>query len=79
MHITRDTGENILEWYSNILIAVASYLLGMVFTGSFPRRKWLGNMDIFLHKVLKRARATSTNPQAPETSEARQVERAGPG
>ena len=43
-----------MEWYINTLIAVVSYLLGMAFAGSFLGRKWMGSVDIVLHKVLKR-------------------------
>jgi len=43
-----------LEWYVNILIAIGSYLLGMAFAGSFIGRKWMGTVDVFLHKLLKK-------------------------
>ncbi len=36
-----------------ILLAIATYLLGMAFAGSFLGRAWMGNVDVFLHKVLK--------------------------
>ncbi len=43
-----------MEWYINILIAIGSYLLGMAFAGSFIGRKWMGTVDVFLHKLLKK-------------------------
>ena len=43
-----------MEWYVNILIAIGSYLLGMAFAGSFIGRKWMGTVDVFLHKLLKK-------------------------
>jgi hypothetical protein len=36
-----------------LLLAIATYLLGMAFAGSFLGRAWMGNVDVFLHKVLK--------------------------
>lgn len=36
-----------------ILLAIATYLLGMAFAGSFLGRRWMGTVDVFLHKVLK--------------------------
>lgn len=38
---------------TQILLAIATYLLGMAFAGSFLGRAWMGNVDVFLHKVLK--------------------------
>jgi hypothetical protein len=35
-------------------LAIASYLLGMAFAGSFLGRKWMGTVDVFLHNILKR-------------------------
>ena len=35
-------------------MAVCGYLLGMAFAGSFLGRKWMGSVDVALHKVLKR-------------------------
>ncbi|UCH57522.1 MAG: hypothetical protein JSV18_00965 [Candidatus Bathyarchaeota archaeon] len=43
-----------MEWWINILIAVIGYLLGMAFAGSFLGRKWMGTVDVFLHKAFKR-------------------------
>jgi len=43
-----------LEWYINTLIAIGSYLLGMAFAGSFIGRKWMGSVDVYLHKLLKK-------------------------
>jgi len=37
----------------HILLAIATYLLGMAFAGSFLGRAWMGTVDIFLHKTLK--------------------------
>ncbi|MFP3951197.1 MAG: hypothetical protein ACLFVP_03525 [Candidatus Bathyarchaeia archaeon] len=34
--------------------AVIGYLLGMAFAGSFLGRKWMGFVDILLHKLFKR-------------------------
>lgn len=38
---------------TQILLAIATYLLGMAFAGSFLGRAWMGNVDVFLHKMLK--------------------------
>ena len=46
MIITTQTGIQ-------ILLAIATYLLGMAFAGSFLGRAWMGNVDVFLHKALK--------------------------
>ena len=43
-----------MDWWINILIAVCSYLLGMAFAGSFLGRKWMGTVDVFLHRVFNR-------------------------
>ena len=43
-----------MEWYVNTLIAIGSYLLGMAFAGSFIGRKWMGTVDICLHKLFKK-------------------------
>jgi len=43
-----------MDWWINIGIAIISYLLGMAFAGSFLGRKWMGTVDVFLHKVFKR-------------------------
>ncbi len=43
-----------MEWYINTLIAICSYLLGMAFAGSFIGRKWMGSVDVYLHKLLKK-------------------------
>lgn len=37
----------------NILIAVCTYLLGMAFAGSFLGRRWMGTVDVFLHRTFK--------------------------
>ena len=42
-----------IETATQILLAVATYLLGMAFAGSFLGRAWMGNVDVFLHKSLK--------------------------
>ena len=42
------------EWWINLALAVAAYLMGMAFAGSFLGRKWMGTVDVFLHRVLKR-------------------------
>ncbi|TRO56436.1 hypothetical protein E2P71_01945 [Candidatus Bathyarchaeota archaeon] len=36
-----------------ILLAIATYLLGMAFAGSFLGRAWMGTVDVFLHKTFK--------------------------
>ncbi|MCW4036275.1 MAG: hypothetical protein NWE75_03700 [Candidatus Bathyarchaeota archaeon] len=43
-----------LEWWINAIIAVVGYLLGMAFAGSFLGRKWMGTVDIALHRLFKR-------------------------
>ena len=48
-----------MDWWINVLIAVVSYLLGMAFAGSFLGRKWMGTVDVFLHRVFKREVTTS--------------------
>lgn len=40
------------ETITKILLAIATYLLGMAFAGSFLGRAWMGNVDVFLHKLL---------------------------
>lgn len=35
------------------MIAVCGYLLGMAFAGSFLGRRWMGTVDISLHKLFK--------------------------
>lgn len=35
-----------------VLMAIA-YLLGMAFAGSFLGRRWMGTVDIFLHRIFK--------------------------
>jgi hypothetical protein len=42
-----------MEWWMNSLLAVAGYLIGMAFAGSFLGRKWMGTVDVFLHKRFK--------------------------
>ena len=42
------------EWWMQVGLAIASYLIGMAFAGSFLGRKWMGTVDVFLHKVFKR-------------------------
>ena len=36
------------------MITVSAYLLGMGFAGSFIGRRWMGLVDIFLHRLFKR-------------------------
>lgn len=43
-----------MEWWINTLITVAAYLIGMAFAGSFLGRKWMGTVDVALHRLLKR-------------------------
>ena len=43
-----------MEWWINAFMAVCGYLLGMAFAGSFLGRKWMGSVDVALHKVFKR-------------------------
>lgn len=43
-----------MDWWINIGIAIVSYLLGMAFAGSFLGRKWMGTVDVFLHKIFNR-------------------------
>ena len=43
-----------MEWWLSGLFGVAAYLMGMAFAGSFLGRKWMGTVDVFLHRVLKR-------------------------
>ena len=43
-----------MEWWIQAAIAVVGYLLGMAFAGSFLGRKWMGTVDIALHRLLKR-------------------------
>ena len=38
----------------DLLFMIVVYLLGMAFAGSFIGRRWMGSVDIFLHKLLKR-------------------------
>ena len=48
-----------MEWWMSLLIAVCGYLLGMAFAGSFLGRKWMGSVDVFLHRLLKKEVTTS--------------------
>ena len=32
---------------------VVAYLLGMAFAGSFLGRRWMGTIDIFLHRLFR--------------------------
>ena len=41
-----------IDW-QQILIMAAAYLLGVAFAGSFIGRKWMGTVDIFLHRLFK--------------------------
>jgi hypothetical protein len=43
-----------MNWSVQIVLAVIGYLFGMAFAGSFLGRKWMGVVDIFLHKLFKR-------------------------
>jgi hypothetical protein len=43
-----------LEWWFQGIVAIVGYLLGMAFAGSFIGRKWMGIVDISLHKLFKR-------------------------
>jgi hypothetical protein len=43
-----------MEWWLNVLMAICGYLLGMAFAGSFLGRKWMGTVDIALHRLFKR-------------------------
>ncbi len=43
-----------MEWWLSGLFGVAAYLIGMAFAGSFLGRKWMGTVDVFLHRILKR-------------------------
>ena len=45
--------EFTVQFAVQILLAVATYLLGMAFAGSFLGRRWMGTVDVFLHKTLK--------------------------
>ena len=42
-----------MEW-TQIAIPVIAYLLGMAFAGSFLGRKWMGVVDIALHRLFRR-------------------------
>jgi hypothetical protein len=48
-----------MEWSVSVLMAVGGYLLGIAFAGSFIGRKWMGTVDVFLHKVFKKEVTTS--------------------
>ena len=43
-----------MEWWIQAAVAVVGYLMGMAFAGSFLGRKWMGTVDIALHKLFKR-------------------------
>ena len=36
-----------------IVIMATAYLLGVAFAGSFIGRKWMGTVDIFLHRLFR--------------------------
>jgi len=40
--------------YEQVIIAVAAYLLGMAFAGSFLGRRYMGTVDILLHRLFRR-------------------------
>jgi hypothetical protein len=42
-----------LQLAFNILLYVCTYLLGMGFAGSFLGRRWMGTVDVFLHRTFK--------------------------
>ncbi len=48
-----------MEWWISFAFAICSYLLGMAFAGSFIGRKWMGTVDVFLHKLFKKEVTTS--------------------
>ena len=37
----------------NVLLGICVYLLGMAFAGSFLGRRWMGTVDVFLHRTFK--------------------------
>lgn len=41
-----------MNW-EQIAIMVMAYLLGVAFAGSFLGRRWMGTVDIFLHRIFK--------------------------
>ncbi len=43
-----------IDLLQNIGFIVIGYLLGMAFAGSFIGRKYMGTVDIMLHKLFKR-------------------------
>jgi len=43
-----------IDLLQNIGLVVIGYLLGMAFAGSFIGRKYMGTVDIMLHKVFRR-------------------------
>jgi len=45
--------ELTLQLVFNILLYVCTYLLGMAFAGSFLGRRWMGTVDVFLHRTFK--------------------------
>jgi hypothetical protein len=45
--------EFTLQMAEQVLLYVATYLLGMAFAGSFLGRRWMGTVDVFLHKTFK--------------------------
>jgi len=45
--------EFTLELAQQILLYIATYLLGMAFAGSFLGRRWMGTVDVFLHRTFK--------------------------
>lgn len=54
MFIASDIMELGLDWWIQIALAIVAYLMGMAFAGSFLGRKWMGIVDVFLHKLFKR-------------------------
>lgn len=43
-----------LEFLLSLVYIVVGYLLGMAFAGSFLGRKYMGLVDITLHKIFRR-------------------------
>ena len=39
-----------LEPILKVLAAIATYLIGMAFAGSFLGRRWMGTVDVWMHR-----------------------------
>ena len=44
--------EFTFQMAQQVILYIATYLLGMAFAGSFLGRRWMGTVDVFLHRTF---------------------------